>query len=300
MLKWVSELAHSTPIDRGSIALLLKIVTALSFIFASLSLQAAPMPALPDGLSVYDLAKEDRYRSRSVSDYRLMLGAVVKIDRQLRADRDLRLAGELQQFTWEVPRSHEPREPFEAMREQLQQRGAKFLYQCAGRECGASNIWANDLFRYANLYGRDDSQHYLAAQLGGMHFALYAVRRGNQRVYLHLDLISSEDAVETAWYAPLDAQGYMVLPNWPQSPELAVKQLADWMGQSGASVRLVVHQAGTDTRLAQDESDRHAKALRQQLLDAGISPQRVETFGVGNLVPSVLGAATQLTVVIVL
>jgi len=296
----MSELTLSLPTDRGCIALILKIVAALSFVFSLMSVQAAPMPSLPDGLSVYDLAKEDRYRSRSVSDYRLMLGAVLKIDRQVRADRDLRLAGELQQFTWEVARSHEPSEPFEAMREQLQQRGAKFLYQCAGRECGASNIWANDLFRYANLYGRDDSQHYLAAQLDGMHFALYAVRRGNQRVYLHLDLISSEDAVETAWFAPLDAQGYMVLPHWPESPELAVRQLVDWMEQSGASVRLVVHQSGTDTRLAQDESERHAKALRQQLLDAGISPQRVETFGVGNLVPSVLGAATQLTVVIVL
>lgn len=296
----MSELALPTLMDRGCNALILKIFTVLSLIFSSVSVQAAAMPALPDGLSVYDLAKEDRYRSRTVSDYRLMLGAVVKIDRQVRADRDLRLAGELKQFTWEVPRSHEPSEPFEAMREQLQQRGAKFLYQCAGRECGASNIWANDLFRYANLYGRDDSQHYLVSQLDGMHFALYAVRRGNQRVYIHLDLISSEDAVETAWFAPLDAQGYMVLPHWPESPELAVRQLVDWMEQSGASVRLVVHQAGTDRRLAQDESERHAKALRQQLLDAGISPQRVETFGVGNLVPSVLGASTQLTVVIVM
>ena len=214
--------------------------------------------------------------------------------------QDLRLAGELQQFTWEIPRSHQPAEPFEAMRAQLQQLGAKILYQCAGRECGASNIWANDLFRYATLYGRDDSQHYLAAQLNGQHFALYAVRRGNQRVYLHLDLISSDEAVETAWYAPLDAQGYMVLPHWPQSPELAVKQLVDWMEQSGSRVRLVVHQSGTDVTLAQRESERHAQTLRQQLVDAGADAASVEAFGVGNLVPSVLGATTQLTVVIVL
>jgi len=124
------------------------------------------------------------------------------------------------------------------------------------------------------------------------------VRRGNQRVYLHLDLISSEDAVETAWFAPLDAQGYMVLPHWPQSPELAVKQLADWMQTNGAAVRLVVHQSGSDSRLSRDESQRHAQLLRQQLIDAGVNGSRVEAYGVGNLVPSVLGAALQRVVVI--
>jgi len=263
-----------------------------------LSAQATTMPALPDGLTPYAQAEADRYRSESVADYRLMLGSVVKIDRQIRTDRDLRLAGELQQFTWEIPRSHEPAEAFNLMRTQLQQLGATILYQCDGRECGASNIWANDLFRYANLYGRDDSQLYLAAQYEGLHFALYAVRRGNQRVYLHLDLISSEDAVETAWFAPLDAQGYMVLPHWPQSPELAVKQLADWMQTNGAAVRLVVHQSGSDSRLSRDESQRHAQLLRQQLIDAGVNGSRVEAYGVGNLVPSVLGAALQRVVVI--
>ena len=279
---------------------MLRVFATLVATLLSVSVTAAEVPNLPAGLTAYDLAQEDRYRSRSVSDYRLILGAVVKIDRQIRADQDLRLAGELQQFTWEIPRSHQPAEPFEAMRAQLQQSGAKILYQCAGRECGASNIWANDLFRYATLYGRDDSQHYLAAQLNGQHFALYAVRRGNQRVYLHLDLISSDEAVETAWYAPLDAQGYMVLPHWPQSPELAVKQLVDWMEQSGSRVRLGVHQSGTDVTLAQRESERHAQTLRQQLVDAGADAASVEAFGVGNLVPSVLGATTQLTVVIVL
>ncbi len=273
-------------------------VTLASFLFG-VAVQGADMPSLPADLTVYDLAEENRYRSRSVSDYRLVLGAVVKIDRQVRADQDQRLAGELQQFTWEIPRSHEPAEPFEAMRSQLQSLGAKMLYECAGRACGASNIWANDLFRYATLYGRDDSQRYLAAQLNGQHLALYAVRRGNQRVYLHLDLISSDEAVEAAWYAPLDGQGYRVLPHWPESPELAVKQLIDWMAQSGASVRLVVHQSGTDVTLAQRESERHAQVLRQQLLDAGVEANRVEAFGVGNLVPSVLGASTQLAVVII-
>ena len=279
---------------------MLRFFATLVCVLFSFSVKAAEMPSLPAGLTVYDLAEEDRYRSRAVSDYRLILGAVVKIDRQVRADQDLRLAGELQQFTWEIPRSHQPAEPFDAMRAQLQELGAKLLYQCAGRECGASNIWANDLFRYATLYGRDDSQHYLAAQLNGQHFALYAVRRGNQRVYLHLDLISSDEAVETAWYAPLDAQGYMVLPHWPQSPELAVKQLVDWMEQSGSRVRLVVHQSGTDVTLAQRESERHAQTLRQQLVNAGANSASVEAFGVGNLVPSVLGSSQQLVVVIAL
>lgn len=279
---------------------MLKALLAVLLLTPSMLVQALTMPSLPDDLSVYDLAEPNRFKSRTVSDYRLVLGAVVKIDRQIRADSELRLAGDLQQFTWEIPRSHEPAEPFDHLRLQLLEGGAKVLYECSGRECGASNIWANDLFGYSTLYGRDDSQRYMVAEFNGNHYALYAVRRGNQRVYLHLDLVKGEAPLAGAWYAPLENQGYMVLPHWPDSPELAVKELASWLSTNSRTVRLVVHQAGRDTALAQSESQAHAVTLRRQLIEEGVPASRVEVYGVGNLVPSVLGAQNQLVVVIAL
>lgn len=277
---------------------MLKALLAVVLGFSSILAHAVTMPALPDSLSVYELAEPDRYRSRPVTDYRLLLGAAVKIDRQIRADAELRLEGELQQFTWEIPRSHEPAEAFENLRLQLRDGGAEVLYECSGRQCGASNIWANDLFGYSTLYGRDDSQRYLAAELNGNHYALYAVRRGNQRVYLHLDLLKGEAPLANAWYAPLESQGYMVLPHWPDSPELAVKELVAWMSDNTEALRLVVHQAGRDSELARSESEAHAVALRRQLIEEGIPAERLDAYGVGNLVPSVLGAQSQLVVII--
>lgn len=277
---------------------MLRALTAFVLLLPAMLAQALTMPVLPEGLTPYDLAEADRLRSSKVSDYRLVLGSVVKIDRQIRSDAELRLSGELKQLTWEIPRSHEPQEAFEHLRAQLRVRGANVLYECSGRECGASNIWANDLFRYSTLYGRDDSQRYMAAELNGNHYALYAVRRGNQRVYLHLDLIIGEDPLANAWYAPLQTQGYMVLPHWPESPELAVKELSTWMAGNTKDVRLVVHQSGRDTELAMSESQAHAVNLRRQLVSSGIAAGRLEAYGVGNLVPSVLGSSDQLVVII--
>lgn len=278
---------------------MLRAFIATALLLPAMMAQALTMPNLPEGLEVYDLAEANRARTSKVSDYRLVLGSVVRINRQIRTDAEVRLSGELKQFTWEISRSHEPEEAFEHLRDQLLTRGANLLFECSGRECGASNIWANDLFGYSTLYGRDDSQRYMAAEINGNHYALYAVRRGNQRVYLHLDLVVGEDSLVNAWYAPLETQGYMVLPHWPESPELAVKELGGWLSTNNKGVRLVVHQSGRDTELAMSESQAHAVNLRRQLLANGISAQRIEAFGVGNLVPSVLGASTQRAVVIV-
>lgn len=277
-----------------------KAICAVLLVVFTLPAKAVTMPMLPDNLTVFSLADADRFRSSSVSDYRLILGSVIKIDRQVRSDLDERLKGELQQFTWEIPRNHSPEEGFTDLRNQLVERGAQLLYQCQGRECGASNIWANDLFRYSTLYGRDDSQHYLAAQLNGNHYAIYAVRRGNQRIYLHMDLLLGDNEADQAWFLPLETQGYVILPNWPEAPELAVEQLADWMQEHPGTVRLVVHQAGTDTKISFEKSLGLASALRQNLINAGIAPERLDAQGAGNLVPSVLGAREQVAVAIYL
>lgn len=277
-----------------------KAISAVLLILLTLPASAVTLPALPDGLEVFSLAKADRYRTSKVSDYRLILGSVIKIDRQIRTDLDVRLKGELQQHTWEIPRNHSPQEGFIDLRDQLVKKGAQLLYQCEGRECGASNIWANNLFSYSTLYGRDDSQIYLAAQLNGNHYAIYAVRRGNQRVYLHVDLLKGDSEADQAWFLPLESQGYGVLPNWPQAPELAVEQLADWMQQHPGAVRIVIHQAGTDTQISYKQSLKLASALRENLINKGIEPQRIDAQGVGNLVPSVLGAREQVAVVILM
>lgn len=273
---------------------LLFIVLAL----LSCAVFAREAPELPDGLKVFPLAEVDRVSSIETGDYRLVLGAVVKIDRQVRSDVELRLSGELDRISWEIPRSHEPQEAFFYFRDQLLDRGAQLLFECDGRSCGASNIWANDLFGNATLYGRDDTQRYMAAQLNGNHFAVYAVRRGNQRVYFHIDLLRSDQDAEQAWNIPLESQGYSLLPLWPESPDLAAQALSEWMKMHPGKVRVVFHQAGLDVELSQRKAERLAIAFMDRVLAEGIPAERIEVFGLGPLVPSVLGAKQQVAEVI--
>src|SRR5690606_30975595 len=74
------------------------------------------------------------------------------------------------------------------------------------RNCGSSNSWANDQFQIKQLYGLDQDQYYGIFELVDdqdqlNYFALYTVRRGNQRVYAHLELLQTE-ARSAAGVAP--------------------------------------------------------------------------------------------------
>ena len=85
-------------------------------------------------------------------DYRFVVGSVVKINRLVRADGELRLSGKLNQVSWEIPGYHQPEEAFLYFRSQLIEKGGQLLYECKGRECGDSNIWSNDIFSNSTLY----------------------------------------------------------------------------------------------------------------------------------------------------
>ena len=241
------------------------------------------------------LAKLDKELQQQTNDYRLALGAAVKINRTIRLGNEMRLTGELSRVTWEYPKSHEPSEALESVREQLLSAGAELLFECEGRDCGASNIWANDLFQNPALYGRDDFQRYVALQLNGDFYAIYANRRGNQRVYLHIDQIK-QGSDTTAWINLLSERGWVKLPDLK---EPTINQLSQMLKSSQAAIRLVGHQAGLDQTLAQRESEAMVKQLAEKLIAAGVSKDAIETYGIGALAPSVLGADRAVVVVII-
>lgn len=277
--------------------ILMSVGVSLALIFVS-SANAVEAPELPDDLKVFPLAKVDRLKQEGVVDYRFVLGSVVKIDRRVRTDSELRLSGKLDQISWEIPGYHQPEEAFSYFRSQLVEKGGQLLYECKGRECGASNIWSNDIFSNSTLYGRDESQRYLAALLNGNHYAIYAVRRGNQRVYFHMDLLRSDRDSEQAWNTPLESQGYAVLPHWPESPDLAAQSLAEWMRTHSGNIRLVIHQAGLDVKLSQSKAQHLADLLKGRVSEEGVDANRIEAYGLGPIVPSVLGAKEQVAEVI--
>lgn len=250
---------------------------------------------LPDWFEPYPLASLENETQETVPDYQLPLSQIARIQGLLRTQNEIRLSGELVRRTWQLASGNTPAQGFEHVRDQLLRAGASILYECNSRQCGASNLWANQVFGYANLLGVDSTQFYLAAEIATGHMAIYSVRRGNGRVYLHVDYIHSEEMAasiesDTRWQESLQDQGYVILPDWQLSRDERVLELLELLIDHPTwNLRLVVHQrvASGDTGLT--ESNAEAQQLEALLLDAGVDQGRVSVYGVGSLAPSVLG-----------
>ena len=264
------------------------------FLFSSMAFanEAAP---LPNGITIDQSAELDKQTAQTVRNYRFPLGAVVKINRDVRIDKEQQLSGQLTRTTWEMPKSFDPNELLQRLRDQVISQKGEILFECEGRDCGTSNIWANDLFNNADLYGRDDYQRYFAAELDDQYLAAYAVRRGNRRVYLHLDQITeAEQAVP--WLELLVDRGWVKLPD---TDEPTLKLLADHLQKNSSPIRIVGHQQGIDQGIAEQESKRLAERVASYLVDrAGVRVDQFEAHGLGALAPSVLGADQSALVVI--
>jgi len=272
--------------------------TLVLLMWAIPGLQAAAfeMPLQLDPFPQSELISSEQ---RQEPDYRLMLSGIMKINGQIRADHEQRLQASLSRMTWQLPSGYNPESGFNFVRAQLSGKGAQVLFECSGRQCGPSNIWANDIFGQARLYGVDNSQFYAAFRLEQAHVALYVVRRGSGRVFLHLDVLENETKSGIEPAVLLAQQGYVELPFWPESPDRAVAALLDLMqGVPSQELWLVVHWQGQDLELTLRQSQEAADRLLRQVADKGVNIRNLKTRGVGGLVPSVLGSRQQVAVIV--
>lgn len=112
----------------------------------------------------------------------LALGPVERKRREVRIGDSRTFAAATSARTYQLPRSLTLDKLATYYAELL---SGQILYQCAGRDCGRSNEWANAIFSQSILYGPDADQRYFAAQFGDELVAVYLVRRGNRRLYAH-------------------------------------------------------------------------------------------------------------------
>lgn len=275
----------------------------LGYLLAGLIL-AGSVRAEPDlaGSADYPLLKRfplswiEGFEQRETPEYRLTLSELKKVNNALVADRQQALSGKLTRITYRIPEPHRPEDAFDFFRRQIVDQSGEILFQCSGRDCGSSDLWANDLFGIARLYGLDRTQHYLAARLGGDYLALYAVQRGNRRVYLQLDVVSPQGGGSLGQQLRVTRRAAIVLDE--RDPAEVADQLVQLFGEFDPAQPfwLVVHVAGTDLQRALDASRALADQLKKGVREAGFD--RVEAFGVGPLVPSVLGPHRRVLVVV--
>lgn len=218
------------------------------------------------------------------ADYRFALGSLEQVNGVERPEKEERLSGSLTRISYQIPDGSNTRDVYNHFYQQLKSRNAQMLYECRGRECGSSNHWANDIFRFSRLYGVDRTQYYAAASLPGVSVALYVVERGNRRIYAHIDVIETDPAARLI--STLTDRGYAtwVLDDQPLSQQ-SLEALASALVSFPNKLAVTVHHQGDSFADALDKAQRVSDQLTLEL--AGLLGE-VTVVPVGRWVPSVL------------
>lgn len=243
-------------------------------------------------------------------DYVLALSSYKKIAGSWRVDRQQRLAGTLARYTLELPEGHSASKGFDFYLDQLQAFNTRELFHCKGRDCGTSNSWANNHFKIQQLYGLDQYQQYgvyevINADAKPFYVSLYAVQRGNKRVYLQLDILHTSKVIELGIASSpesiiksLLASGYYVFPDLIVGNIKSDKPVQIKPAHIQALVDVLVLEpdwqlafVGHDyapVSLAQQQqySLVYAEQLKAELIGKGIAEKRLRSYGVGSLAPA--------------
>ncbi|MDD9891007.1 MAG: DUF4892 domain-containing protein [Gammaproteobacteria bacterium] len=239
-------------------------------------------------------------------NYRLVLSSLQRTRGLVSPEVSERLRGDVTKIVYEVSEEFNGQDVYDYFREQLGERGYTELFTCAGRECGSSNYWANDIFRNRILYGPERNQFYVAMRAGQQadmapHIALYIITRGNRRLYAYLEIIEvggAETRIDVMRPADLvttlQSQEAIVITDIEFENDLALTSDSDLSAvvgllQADPSLRiyLVAHLSGeADLDALIQRSQQRANVLRQLLIGRGVDANRIIARGIGPLAPA--------------
>ena len=183
---------------------------------------------------------------------------------------------------------------------ELQARGAQILFECSGRNCGRSNVWANQIFDQSSLYGRDNNQDYLVAgsvdENGQPWLTLvYTVTRANQRQFVWVEHLVAPQGTDIPGMGNESARikGPVIVPwqggityrfEWSGADRRIIN---DWAGEAEARVVLTAYSQLKDNETLEASMERAeaaAQSLSQVLAKSGVSEIRQMIITVGPTV----------------
>ncbi len=260
---------------------------------------AEAAPELEARFPPFQYASVERTSPPKQGAWEFVFGPVEKIRRDVIIDRKVRFTGVRETATYRVGAGRSPEDAFRHYRAQL---SGEVLFECRARDCGRSNYWANYVFDQADLYGLDRNQYYFAAEVpteeGGVLVAVYAVERGNKRVYVHVETFVPDDPVRFASNADLLARlsghGQVVVAgiapledgSLPADAAARLSALATELAPlAGRTIYVVCHLYGR--REASDllRASKDCGESAAQLLNIGSGPAFVG-IGIGPLAPA--------------
>lgn len=287
-----------------------RLALILGLLMTLLSMSGALVAATPsdqvlDGvIRLYPRAQRvETVEETSVTTHQIMLGPLKKINSEITPDASLYVQGLRSRHTYLI--ADEPRTGlvFDFFAAQLQQKG-QILYQCAARECGRSNYWANSVFERRILFGPDQHQHYIIGIINGYYTAIYVAQRATGQVYAHLDVIEDQQASLLDGDNLLRALQTLLGVQLSAEPSDEItKKLAQILNDDvSINIYVVAHDglmAAENVPAAIKRTDKLAVALKSRLVTAGISAERLQAYGVGPLAPLEGAAPRRLELILV-
>ena len=113
----------------------------------------------------------------AVTEYRIPLSPVQQASQELRIDDMAMISGTRSRWLIKFPRGAQLDAAYQRLRLDHS------TFECEGRACGRSNLWANTLFGVSQLYGRDRNQRYQVLELDQGYRLLYVIERGNKDIF---------------------------------------------------------------------------------------------------------------------
>ncbi|MFT4886299.1 MAG: outer membrane protein OmpA-like peptidoglycan-associated protein [Pseudohongiellaceae bacterium] len=221
-----------------------------------------------------------------------------------------RVAGALTKTLYEIPQTYSGDDVFLFFQTLFNEKSFERLFGCSGRSCGSSNDWANYVFKNRILYGPVQNQFYLAYQESedsrvAPYISVYIITRGNRRLYAYVEVTeprqsSSNLAVgyKNSLARDVIENGFGTLKNIQfQSDEALVgSQLSALIAVMNENplleVYVVSHLTGdVNLEALQSRSQKRAETIVSRLVEAGISPARVSSHGIGPLAPNCITEA---------
>lgn len=277
----------------GRLCLWLRALLVVGCVSVATAIQAAPVDPFP-------LGSVENQRDLVSPAHRVLLSPVREVNDDIRADSMIRPSVSGFARLIRINDDSSRREARDYYLNQLSQRHAQILFQCSGRGCGRSNVWANQIFGQATLYGNDEDQDYTVAAYrapdGTVQLVLvYTVTRGNEREYAWVEQLAVAPGTVIPGFddRARRLQGPVVVP-WTGGVTYQFKwsadtrrQLLEWSDQPGSRVVLVSYSVLGSTETLDSALARARKAadsMTSLLVKTGVDREQLTTLVVGPVV----------------
>ena len=170
-----------------------KRTTAVFLFSAALFLLTPFSPGYATELAAYPNAAVAQSVDEERQNHPIITDRMKRVHGVVTSDGAQWLDGQLMRSLYLLPPGHTSNQGFEFYVNSLREQGVETLFECRSFSCGASNFWANDIFAIPTLYGQDKEQAYYIGKKQASYYTVYAVRRGNGRIYALVDTFTPFD-----------------------------------------------------------------------------------------------------------